>query len=95
MPQDVSFVVNLPSELTAALRQAAAERGWTPESLIGDCVAQQLEIALRHRVLVERIEQVDAALLAMAQAVGELGAAADAVEAGSLCRYRPAEGPAP
>lgn len=91
MPQDVSFVVSLPPELAVALRQAAAERGWTPESLIGDCVAQHLEIALRHRVLVERMAQVDAALLAMAQAVGTLSAAADTVEAGSLCRYRPPE----
>ncbi|GAA0273086.1 hypothetical protein LNAOJCKE_4627 [Methylorubrum aminovorans] len=95
MPQDVSFSVSLPPELAAALRRAAAERGWTPESLIGDCVAQQLEIALRHRVLVERMEHVDAALLAMAQAVGELSAAADEFETGSLCRYRPAETPVP
>lgn len=94
MPQDVSFSVSLPPEVATALRQSAAERGWTPESLIGACVAQHLEVATRHRVLVERLEQVDAAILAMAQSVGELGADADAFEPGSLCRYRPVKGEA-
>jgi hypothetical protein len=91
MPQDVPFTVSLPAPLAADLRRVAAERGWTPESLIADCVAQHLEIAIRHRVVLERLEQVDAVILEMAQAVGELGASAEGFEPGSLCRYRAAE----
>lgn len=95
MPVDVSFAVSLPADLAAALRRAAAERGWTPESLIADCVAQHLEIAVRHRALVERMEQVDAALLEMASVAGEASEAADGFDPGSLCRYRPPSGTAP
>lgn len=95
MPEDVTLTVSLPADLAAALRRAAAARGWTPESLIQDCVAQHLEIAVRHRALVERLEQVDAALLEIARAVGEAGEAADGFEPGSLCRYRPPSGTAP
>lgn len=84
MPEDVSFTVSLPAELAAGLRRAAAERGWTPESLIADCVAQHLEIAVRHRALVERLEQVDAALLEMARAAERHGAVT-----ASLQRLRP------
>jgi len=91
MPQHVSFTVSLPATLATDLRKVSAERGWTPESLIGDCVAQHLEVAIRHRVVLERLEQVDAAILEMAQAVGELGASAEDFEPGSLCRYRPTE----
>ena len=91
MPQDLPFTISLPSTLAADVRRVAAERGWTPESLIADCVAQHLEIALRHRVVLERLEQVDAVILEMAGAVGELGAGAEDFEPGSLCRYQPAK----
>lgn len=91
MPQDVPFTVSLPASLATELQRIAAARGWTPESLIGDCVAQHLEVALRHRVVLERLEQVDAVILEMAQAVGELGAGTEGFDPGSLCRYQPAK----
>jgi hypothetical protein len=71
MPQDIAFTV------AAALRLLAAERSRTPKSRIADCVLQHLKVAIRHQVLVERLEQVDAAILARARAVDELNAAAD------------------
>ena len=89
MPQDVAFSIRLPADLAANLRQTATARGWTPESLIVDCVAQVLETTTRHRVLVERLGQVDDAILAIAQAVGELGGPSDTVDLSKICRYRP------
>ncbi|MBW4968321.1 hypothetical protein KZZ04_18480, partial [Pseudoalteromonas sp. CR1] len=70
MAQEIELTVTLDAALAARLRAAAAERGWASESLAADCVAQALEVAIRHRVLIERMEQVDAAILDMAQAVG-------------------------
>jgi hypothetical protein len=94
MPPDVSLTITLPATLAAALRQAAAQRGWSPESLAADCVAHHLEVALRHRVLLERAELVDAALLEMANTVGELAAAAEAAEGAPVCRYPAGRHPA-
>ena len=94
MTTDVTLALTLPAALATSLRKEAAQRGWTPESLALDCIAQYLEIALRHRVVLERMEQVDTALLQLAQTVGEIEAAADAVEPGALCRYRPDRDPA-
>lgn len=94
MPPDVSLTITIPAALAASLRQAAAQRGWSPESLAADCVAQHFEVALRHRVLLERAELVDAALLDMARAVGELAAAADEAGGAPLCRYPGGHGPA-
>ncbi len=73
MANEVKLTVTLGEALAARLNAAAAAQGWSAESLAADCIAQNLEVALRHRVLIERIEQIDAAILDMAQAVGELG----------------------
>lgn len=91
MPEEVAFTVTLPSDLAAALRAAASGRGWTAEGLIRDCVAQHLEIAVRHRVLVERMETIDAALLEMAEAVVELAQPGEdaGIDLTKVCRYRP------
>jgi hypothetical protein len=39
-------------------------------------------------VLIERAEQIDAALLDMAQAVGELGAPSGGIDLTKVCRFR-------
>ena len=88
IPGDVAFSVALPREFAAVLRRNAAGRGWTPESPIVDCVAQHLEVAIRHRVLIERVERIDAAILDMAEAVGELGAPSAGIDLTKVCRYR-------
>lgn len=87
MAGEVKLNITLEGDLAARLTKAASERGWSPESLVADCVAQVLEVAIRHRVLVERMEQVDAAILEMAQAVGELGGPAASIDLSKVCRY--------
>ncbi len=87
MTHDTVLNVSLPPDLTAALRQAASAHGWTPEELIRDCVAQTLEIAVRHRVVMERMQLIDTAILAIAQVVGELSAPAASIDLSQICRY--------
>ncbi|MFH6786759.1 hypothetical protein [Methylobacterium sp. MA0201] len=93
MTTDVTLSLAIPAALAASLHQEATQRGWTPESLVLDCLAQHLEVTLRHRVVLERMEQVDAALLQLARTVGEIEAAAENTEPGALCRYRPDRDP--
>lgn len=88
MSDAVKLTLTLPESLAAQLRAAAAQRGWSPEGLAVDCIAQHLEVAIRHRVLVERVEQIDAAILDMAQAVGELGAPSAGIDLSKVCRFR-------
>lgn len=98
MAQEVKLTLTLEAALAARLRAAAAERGWSAESLAAECVDQHLEVAIRHRVLVERMEQVDGAILDIAQAVGELGAPSGGINLSKVCRYRRGDGladPAP
>jgi hypothetical protein len=63
-----------------------------------ECIVQHLEVAIRHRVLVERMEQIDGAILEMAQAVGELGAPSAGIDLSKVCRLHKGDGvadPAP
>lgn len=94
MAKVASFTIELNDDLAAALSVAAQARGWTPESLVTDCVAQHLETAIRHRVLIERMEQMDGHLVAIAQFVGEAGADGGSVDLSRVCRYRPEGDPA-
>ena len=98
MANEVKLTITLEAGLAVRLNAAAAERGWSVESLAADCVVQHLEMAIRHRVLIERLEQVDGAILDMAQAVGELGAPSGGIDLSKVCRYRRGDGladPAP
>jgi hypothetical protein len=88
MATEVKLTIILEEGLAARLSAAAAEHGWSAESLAADCIAQNLEVALRHRVLIERMEQIDAAILDMAEAVGELGAPSAGIDLSGVCRYR-------
>ena len=92
MAQEVKLTVTLEAALAARLRTAAAERGWSAESLAAECVAQQLEVAIRHRVPIERVEQIDGAILDMAQAIGELGAPSAGIDLSKVCRFRKGDG---
>jgi len=66
---------------------AARAHSWTPESLIADCVAQHLDVAIRHRALIERFEAVDAHLAALAEFVGEATQDGSNVDLAKICRY--------
>ncbi len=92
MTDQVKITVTLEASFATRLRAAATERGWSAESLAAECVAQHLEVAIRHRVLIERLEQVDAAILDMAEAVGELGAPSAGLDLSKVCRYRKGTG---
>jgi hypothetical protein len=64
------FTIDLAADLAVAVTKAAATRNLTAEELISECVAQQWETALRHRVLIQRQNDVDEALLELARLVG-------------------------
>lgn len=88
MPKPNFFTIELDTNLAGSLRTAATQRGWTPEGLIIDCVAQQLEIALRHRVLIERLEQVDQHLITLAEFIGETTTDRGEIDVSTICRYQ-------
>ena len=89
MPQLHEISISLDTALAEKLRAVAKEAGWTPESLAADCVAQQLEIATRFRVLVERFEQIDTNLSLIANFVGQASSAAEGAEdLWKICRWR-------
>lgn len=86
----VALTITLPADVAAALRKAATERGWTPETLVADCIAQSLEVAIRHRVVVERVDQVDGALLELAKFLDVIKAISENAGKAEICRYKPA-----
>jgi hypothetical protein len=81
------FTIELDAELAATLTKSAGERGWSPESLATDCVAQHIEIALRHRVLVERMEVIDAQIASLAKFVGEATQDSGGLDLSWICKY--------
>ena len=81
------LTIELDDDLAQKLADAASARGWTPESLAADCVGQHLEIAVRHRALVERFEAVDQSLATLAQFVGEATPDAQGIDLFKICRY--------
>jgi hypothetical protein len=89
MPQLHEISVPLDEALAQKLRTAAKEGGWTPESLAADCVAQHLELAIRFLALLERFEQMDSNIAAIASFVGQASAASEGAEdLWKICRWR-------
>ena len=89
MPDARTLRVNieLPQELAAAISTAAKASKSTVEAIVGDCVRQQFETALRHRVLIQRQNDVDEALIELARLVGRLSAGQGEPQE-SICRFR-------
>ena len=85
----IKLIVDLDADLADALRKAAATAGTTPEALAAEAVAQAYETGLRHRVLIERMEAVDAQIAAIAQFVEQATAPAEGggIDLDRLCRY--------
>lgn len=81
--------IGLEPDLATLLEQAATAAGLTREAVIIECLSQQLEVALRHRALLSRLEEMDRHVVALAEFIGEATAPADAAQIGSICRYRP------
>jgi hypothetical protein len=88
MAEHSALILRLTADLEIRLHAAAAERGCSSEILAAECIAQSLEVAVRHRVLLERQEQVDQAIFELARAVGEFSAPAAAIDLTAVCRYR-------
>ena len=88
MPSE-KLTIELDPSLAATLRHAAAAAGTTPEALAAEAVAQAYEVGLRHKVLVERMEAVDAQIAAIARFVEEATAPGDSggIDLERLCRY--------
>jgi hypothetical protein len=80
--------VQIEKKLAERLERAAHAAKISPVELIAECVTQQLDIAIRHLALVERLEAVDQGLLELATFVGE-ATAGGGVDVSSLCRYSP------
>jgi hypothetical protein len=87
----IRFNVEIAADLAAAISRAAAANNVAPEDIVNDCVRQQLETALRHRVLLQRQNDVDEALIELARLVGRLSAGPGESQE-NMCRYRPVDG---
>jgi len=100
------FTIELTADLANAVAKAAGANKITVEEAIGECVSQSFETALRHRVLIQRQNDVDEALLELARLVGqndvdeallELARLVGRLSAGpsepreNICRYRSAD----
>jgi hypothetical protein len=85
-----AYTVEIEKTLAARLERAAQTAKISPVDLIIECVTQNLDIAIRHLALVERLEAVDQGLLELASFVGEATAGGE-VDVSSLCRYSPAK----
>ena len=84
------FTIDLAADLAVAVSEAAAANNMTAEDLISECVGQHCETALRHRVLIQRQNDVDETLLELARLVGRLSASPNERPA-NICRYLTAD----
>ena len=61
------FKVEVTTDVAEQITNAAAKNNMTAGDVICECISQQLEQALRHRVLIQRQDDVDDAILELAQ----------------------------
>lgn len=86
---NVKLIVELDGDLADALRRASVAAGSTPEALAAEAIAQAYEVGLRHRVIIERMEVVDAQIAAIARFVEQATAegGGEGIDLERLCRY--------
>jgi hypothetical protein len=84
----VTYTVPIEKKLAERLEEAARTKKVSPTQLIAECVEHNLDIAVRHQALVERLEVVDQGLLELANFIGEATAGGNA-DVSSVCRYSP------
>lgn len=84
-----TLTITLPDELAIRLTAAASTQGVAVDALVTRCIEQHLETALRHSVLIERLEIVDAQIDAIARFVEKAasGGGLDPVDLFRICRY--------
>lgn len=81
------FTIEIDRDLAERLTASAKTRGMTPEALIAECVAQELELALRYRTVLDRLEAVDEHIVTLAQFIGEATQDAGGIDLTRVCRY--------
>jgi hypothetical protein len=81
----------IAADLATAITGAAKANKVAVDEIVNDCVRQQFETALRHRVLMQRQNDVDEALIELARLVGRLSAGPGESQE-NICRYRPVDG---
>jgi hypothetical protein len=86
----VRFNIEIAADLAAAITGAAKANNVAAGDIVNDCVRQQFETALRHRVLMQRQNDVDEELIELARLVGRLSAGPGQPQE-SICRYRPVD----
>jgi hypothetical protein len=84
------LTIELTADLANAVAMAAGANKITLEEAICECVSQSFETALRHRVLIQRQDDVDEAILELARLVGRLSAGPIEPQE-DICRYRSAD----
>jgi hypothetical protein len=85
----VAYTIQIEQKLAERLDEAARIVKLPAAELIAECVLQQLDVAARHRAVIERLEIVDQGLLQLASFIGEATAGGDQVDLSKLCRYAP------
>ena len=86
----VRFSVEIAADLAVAITGAAKANNVAIDEIVNDCVRQQFETALRHRVLMQRQNDVDEALIELARLVWRLSAGPSEPQE-SICRYHAAD----
>lgn len=89
-PKTTRFAIELAADLAEAVTRAAVAGNMPTDKFISECVSQHCETALRHRVLIQRQNDVDEALLELARLVGRLSAGPNEPPA-NVCHYHPAD----
>jgi len=85
----VAYTTQIEEKLAERLEEAAQAAKVPVAELIAECVSQHLDVAARHRAVIERLEMVDQGLLDLASFIGEATAGGGQVDVSTLCRYAP------
>ena len=85
-----AYTVQIEKTLAERLERAAHTAKISPVELITECIIQHLEVAVRHRALIDRLDTVDQGLLELATFIGE-ATAGPKVDLSNLCQYSPAK----
>jgi hypothetical protein len=89
--KSVHLSVHIAADLAASISSAAKANDVAVDEIVSDCIRQHFETALRHRVLIQRQNDVDEALIELARLVGRLSAG-PAMPQETICRYRAVDG---
>ena len=84
------YAIELDDALAGRLEEAARNSKLSAAALITECIIQHLEVAIRHRALIDRLDTVDQGLLELATFIGA-ATAGPKIDLSNLCQYSPAK----